>query len=269
MRSNLEADLAPWEERWVWLIGSLLVAFLVSWIGWAIRHLEGRPRAWYDQWQRWPGRPWVSHTLRLMYAVGVPTAALLWRGALKASALGLQPFPWQHNDLLTALPSNWEDWLRDALWALGLGAGVSILLYQAQATLRRAGMTLPTLRKDGAASLREAVIHEAHWAFYREPLLLLWETPLGAWAGLLLVLLEAVCNPARWRDLRSPATSRSLLLRAALGVTSTILFLQTQNLWLAILSHTLLDWLWGVTAGNAISEKHVTTTDAEAAPASW
>lgn len=243
----MDADLAPWEERWVWLIGSLLLACLVSWIGWAIRHMGGRPQAWVTRWQRWPGRPWINHTLRLLYAVGIPAAALLWRGALKESALGLQPFPWQHGaPVTTALPATWENWLRDALWVLGLGVGIAGFVGLATSALKRAGISVPTVPRDAAVSLREAVIHEVHWTFYREPFILLWGAEIGVWAGLLLAFLEAAVNPARWADLRSPAASRELLLRAALAVTSALLFLQTQNLWLALLTHALLGWLWGM-----------------------
>lgn len=258
----MATDLAPWEERWVWLCGSLLLALLSAWIAEAFRHMGGKPGAWYQRWQRWPGRPWVLHTVRVLYAVGIPATALIWRGALKESSLGLQPFPWQNTPLsTTSLPHHWEDWLRDGLWALGIGIAVTLLIQWTQVTLKRAGHPWPALRGDGLLSLREAVIHEVHWAFYREPWLLLWPTPIGVWAGWLLVGLEAALNPARWRDLRTPLSSRTLVLRAALAVISALLFLQTQNLWLAIVTHTCLDWAWRVSSNpnSALTVKNSTT----------
>ncbi|OQA19177.1 MAG: hypothetical protein BWY63_01804 [Chloroflexi bacterium ADurb.Bin360] len=239
-------DLAPWEERWVWLAGSLLLACLVSWIGWAIRNMGGRPQKWYGMWRTWRGRPWIEHTVRLLYAVGIPTTALFWRGVLKEGALGLKAFPWQQvTALIHALPATWADWVQDALWAMGLGIIMMTLVALAQRQLSRAGITSRQTRRDITVSLREAAIHESHWAFYREPFILLWGTELGVWAGALLVLLEAAVNPARWTDLRDPTHSRGLLLRAALAICSGLVFLLTQNFWLMLLTHTLLGWWWG------------------------
>lgn len=240
-------DLGPWEERWLWLAGSLLIACLVSWIGWAIRNMGGRPQAWYGKWRAWRGHPWIEHTARLLYAVGIPAAVLLWRGVLKESALGLKSFPWLQSTSLThTLPSAWEDWFKDSLWVVGLAVGAATLVALAQSYLRRAHCDVRRGQRDITVSLREAVIHEAHWTFYREPFILLWGIETGVWAGMLLVLLEAAINPARWTDLRDVAASRGLLLRAALGISSALIFLLTQNFWLILLTHTLLGWWWGI-----------------------
>lgn len=240
-------ELGPWEERWLWLAGSLLLACLVSWIGWAIRNMGGSPKVWYSKWCAWRGRAGLQHTARLLYAVGIPVAALLWRGVLKESALGLKSFPWLPGDSLThMLPSTWADWLTNTLWAAGVALGAVALVALAQSYLRRTESPAPQARRDLTISLREAVIHEAHWAFYREPFILLWGTETGAWAGVLLALLEAAVNPARWADLREVTASHALLLRAALAISSTLIFLLTQNLWLMLLTHTLLGWWWGI-----------------------
>ena len=99
-------------------------------------------------------------------------------------------------------------------------------------------------------SLREAVYHQAHWAFYREPFVLLWGTELGAWAGLIPVAAEALVNPARWTDLQSPARGRDLLIRVGLAVMSAVLFIQTQNIWPVLIVDMLLVWLLGQSPEN-------------------
>jgi len=250
----LNTDLAPWEERWVLLGGSVLLACLVAWMDWAIRQMGGAPQRWYQAWRRWHGRPWIEQTARFLYTIGVPAAALLWRGVLKESALGLQPFPWQSDaPLIAALPGGWDNWLRDLLWMLALGAGMALLVAAAGRTLKRAGAYRLTLKHDGAVALREAAFHEAHWAFYREPFILLWGTEIGAWAGAFLALLEAAVNPACWARLRDPAASRDLVLRLALGAASTLLFLLTQNFWLTVLLDAGLGWWWGIAHPRASS----------------
>jgi hypothetical protein len=59
------------------------------------------------------------------------------------------------------------------------------------------------------------------------------------------VILEAAINPARWADLRVPHRSHDLLVRAFLAVVSALLFIQTQNLWVAFLLDTALGWGFG------------------------
>jgi len=92
---------------------------------------------------------------------------------------------------------------------------------------------------------REAAYHEIHWAFYRNAPVLAWGAYGGVWGGLALVVLEAALNPAWRAGLAAPQRAPAQLLRGALAVVSGALFLQTQNLWLALILH------WGVSWGLA------------------
>ncbi|HRU95154.1 MAG TPA: hypothetical protein P5195_08000, partial [Anaerolineae bacterium] len=56
----------------------------------------------------------------------------------------------------------------------------------------------------------------------------------------------AAVNPACWARLRDPAAGRDLVLRLALGIASTLLFLLTQNFWLTVLLDAGLSWGWGM-----------------------
>jgi hypothetical protein len=100
-----------------------------------------------------------------------------------------------------------------------------------------------------------------HWAFYREPFVLLWGLSLGTWAGLLPVAFEAGINPARWDDLRVPPHGRDLLIRVGLAIVGALLFLETQNLWLAILMDAVVGWRLGqAPAWEGAGQSHIKFT---------
>ena len=226
----------PIIERWTWLVGSLGIAIVVSAVLWII----GERRARAGQPPRHPllTSPWLVHSLRLLYAIGIPTAALLWRGALTLSGLGLQP-----------LKDNLPDWLRDLGWVTLIGGITCVVVFSGERLVQKRGRTgtALTIRRAPGQALIEAAYHQVHWSFYREPFVLISGVGLGAWLGLLPVLAEAAVNPQRWIDLQHPTTGRNLLVRAAFAVTSALIFLQTQNLWLALAADAVL----GVVLGQA------------------
>ena len=79
---------------------------------------------------------------------------------------------------------------------------------------------------------REAIYHEVHWAFYRNaPIVTLHEyggdVYWGIWAGLTIVALEAILNPAWRRDLTDPQRAPARLVRVALAIVSGVLFFVT------------------------------------------
>ncbi len=215
------------EQRWLWIGGSILLAIFAAWVRWA----AARPPLpeWQVKLERSPAAPWLAQAARLLYAVGIPATVLLAQGQLTLRGLGLQP-------------RAGLDWMRESGWSLALGVGALAIF----ALARRASALLPlhrAKRQDGWVALREAVYHQTHWAFYREPFVLLWGPALGAWAGLLPVALEAALNPARWADLRTNSPqSRALLFRAALAIISVLVYIQTQNFWLALLVDAVLGW---------------------------
>ncbi|MFP4343204.1 MAG: hypothetical protein ACLFU8_00795 [Anaerolineales bacterium] len=240
----MDADLSPLEARGLWLGGSILLAGVAAWVAWLLRRLE---RPWAARWRTWSGRPWVYQILRLLFAVGIPAWVLLGQGQLTARGLGLQSPPWLNAALDSAgTLTAWEDWARDVGWGVLIGTLAAFVLFagERQAAHIAAPPATPTEHDLGTA-LHEALYHEVHWAFYREPFILVLGIGRGAWAGLLLVALEAAINPARWADLRSSERGRDLLVRAFLAVVSALLFIQTQNLWVAFLVDTALGWSFG------------------------
>ena len=242
----MDTEIPLLQERWLWLAGSLGIAFIVSWAGWLARRPRDPQWSWWERWHHWRGRLWLSQSARLLYAIGIPAAALFWRGALTERGLGLQPWLWSDAASPGAFQSNWESLMRDLGWALSIMAGTGALLALGRrATRHSSGKALP-LRRDFGIALREALYHQVHWAFYREPFVLVWGIGNGTWLGLLPVMLEAALNPARWAELRSPQRGRDLLVRAALAVASILLYIRTQNLWLALLVDVSLGWAAGL-----------------------
>ena len=237
-------------ERWFWIATSLTLAIFAVLLRWILARPGSRYAADFRAWVRRPGAIWTIQTARLLYALGIPTLALLWRGALTARGLGLQAAPWSGG------LGNWEDWMSDLGWGVFLGAGLWLLVRLSDRMIQRQ-MGAPDRRErhEWSVALREAIYHQVHWAFYREPFVLLWGLSLGTWAGLLPVAFEAGINPARWDDLRSPARGRDLLIRVGIAIVGALLFLKTQNLWLAIIVDMVISWGLGSRYDDASRER--------------
>lgn len=247
-------------EAWLWLGGSWLLAMLWSNLAWLFSpwvEAEASDDSSRSLAERivfrvahWRFAPSLFQGLRLLYHVGLPAAALFWgHDAVVSRFLGLQrltlPPPWGTTGGASLSP-NWADWMHDLGWAgiLGLGSGGLLLL--AAFTRRRALSKADSdVQGDGAPrwkTAREAVYHEIHWAFYRNAPIVTFGSYWGTWTGLTLVALEAAVNPA-WREsLREPGQAWFHLTRGALSVVSSLLFLSTQNLWLALLLHWGISW---------------------------
>lgn len=205
-------------ERWLWLEISVALAVVAGWVRWAWRR-SGRPV--------FPWMKALGQALALLYALGMPALVLFWRRLLSERFFGLKT--------LHAGPAIW---MRDLAWMILVGVAGGWVL----ATLAR---TAPAPRqRDGLRALREALYHQVHVAFYREPFALLWGVGVGAWIGLALVLLEALLSPDFWTEWGNPLRNWSLSVRAALHIMGLIVYVQTQNLWLILLLDVcLLAWI--------------------------
>lgn len=210
-------------ERWIWLIGSLCIAIVASWITWGFRKTDGPSPE---------GQPLSYQVLRLVYAVGIPAIALLGRGALTTKGLGLQALPW--NPPPSSNPHHISDWVSDIGWALFIMSSAWVIIAISEHQAKQNDNPCISYHRNLGIALREAVYHQVHWAFYREPFILLWNMNIGTWAGLLPVTIEALANPKHWTHPQATTQHRNLLIRATLAVISALMYLKTQNLWLAI-----------------------------------
>jgi hypothetical protein len=242
-------------EAWIWLGGSLLLAALWTNLAWLFSpwveagrspdESESLAERIVVQLTTWRFAPLLFQGLRLLYHVGLPFAALIWGyDAVVTRFLGLQRLALPSASQLTAsapINANWLNWAQDVGWAAALGLGSWGLLLLGGWVHRRALSDGDRRRVGCRASawetLREALYHEIHWAFYRNAPVVALGLYWGTWAGLVLAALEAFVNPLWRRDLVTPHAARGLLLRASLAVVSCLLFLRTQNLWLATIVH--------------------------------
>lgn len=249
-------------EAWLWLGGSLLLALLwtnLTWLfsPWAdAERSTGTPVSLAERIvsrvANWRFAPFLYEGLRLLYYVGLPSAALFWgRDAVVNRFLGLQRLPQAVADVSRGVASSasWSSWAHDLAWATVLGLGSGGLLLLASFVRREAVNSQSSDRGGevtGLRTAREAFYHEIHWAFYRNAPIVAFGSYWGTWGGLALVALEAALDPA-WREkLREPCHAWSGLSQGALAVVSSVLFLQTENLWLALLIHWGIAWAFKV-----------------------
>lgn len=247
----------PWHAAWTWLGASLLAMVAYANIAWFFR--QPRPGRFGELISRligWRFSLWLQQTVRLLVYVGLPFAALVWgHDAVTRSLMGLQTLDLPVSDAQVveapATVSNWLDWVGDVGWAAILGISALGLLVLGWWAYRRALISAGEGRAgtqdpvSGWVLLREAAYHEVHWAFYRNAPILAWGRYWGTWAGLILVAVEATLNPAWRQGLGDTNEAPARLMRGVLAVVSSILFLQTQNLWLAVVLH------FAVSAGTA------------------
>jgi hypothetical protein len=245
-----------WGEGGLWLSISLLLAAFWANLAWFFR--QPRPGAiggFVSRLVAWRFSPWLLELLRLLYYIGMPFAALLWgHDAVVGRLLGLQRFDLPTpvgKEVSATVAANWLDWAHDVGWTAAVGIGAWGLLALGWWAYRRAMASageaggLAGAGSSGWVLLREAAYHEVHWAFYRNVPIVAVGPYWGVWIGLALVVLEAALNPAWHEDLADPRRAPGQLMRGALAVVSSVLFLLIENLWLALILH------WGVSWGLA------------------
>jgi len=251
-------EISMVDERWIWLSSSVALAVLAAWIRWFVSRPNDDVPSWLHRWQRWWGRPWIEELTRLAFMVGVPAAALLWRGVLTERGLGFQPLLWlQSSATLEARQVNLLNWATDIGWTLGVMAITGLIFGLGAYQQQRLRHHDTKAHHELGTALREAIHYESHWAFYREPFVLLWGPQIGSWMGLLPALVEALLNPQLWDDLQTFERGRNVLVRASLGGVSALIFIKTQNIWCAFAADVLLGYALGNIAPHSdVSSPH-------------
>jgi hypothetical protein len=231
------------QNRWGWLLLSVALAETVNLglilVAWILHRHEPTWKVistWIVRIQR---QPWASQ-IRLLYAVGLPAFAYLGQGALTARGLGLQTIAGE----ITEANEIVSDWATDLGWAFLVTAMVWLLLMIGRSQTGEAHRNFEL--NHGPASLREAIYHEAHWAFYREPFVLTLGLGLGIWIGAAVPTLEALTNPAWWADMHAVRSRESIVNYGALLIASALLYGLTRNLWVTVLADFILRWSLGI-----------------------
>lgn len=241
--------------RWDWLLLSVAIATLGALVQWVVAHQATSPRR-PESGTRWRtlnsiiAHPWFAQPLRALYAIGVPAFAFLANGALTARGLGLKPFSFwpAQPGLSDAVPAYATGgWLGDLGWFALLTSATLVVVAIGNHNAR--SRLIATGEKPGPRSILlaalDALVYQAHWAFYREPFVVLWGIAAGSWLGTLPVLAETALNLVFWERLRSGDVlyARRLLIRGGVLIATTQLYLKTQNLWLAVLLDLAIGWL--------------------------
>jgi hypothetical protein len=233
----------------IWLVASFLLYVLASQIAWQSQWMfasEQYPDQ-HDTWGRFiaqlrdhPLLPFAEQALRFLYYLGIPFTAAI-NGLLRADLMGISGTDWV--DGQSAQGFLWED------WAQGIGLAAMAILamsgvwFAGRLLSGRSGLTPATERSPAPTwqRLLDLIYDQIHWAFYRSgPILWLVDPYWGTFAGLGLVLLEAMLNPAlRWA-LKDSHTAGPILIRLGMAWISALLFLVTRNIWLTIAAHLAL-----------------------------
>jgi len=179
---------------------------------------------------------WLWQVGRFLFYLGIPYLVLGgWPRQPLQGLLSLQDIG------LVGPGGSWPAtrWLGAAGTGLGLGSVALVILLLA----RRQANNMPRFpRHPWWAIVIDVAYLEVHWAFYRAALaVLLGNLYTGVFAGLGLVYAEWVVNPFWRRDFREESLAAGRWLRAALALVSALIFLLTQNLWICLAIHWLLE----------------------------
>lgn len=222
-----EAQLLPV----LWTLASMTVAVLASLFVGAAQLARLRATG---------GGRFLEQFLRLIYFIAVPYAALL-TGGIASIDMGLTG---AGGSILGWSPA---EWLRGASTVLTLGALVLFPISLASRQIARAGQPLGIEDRSAGAVIVDAIYAEIHWAFYRAaPLILLTDVYAAAICGALLVGVEWIVVLIRNGLSPSAEERQQWLRRGALLTLSAALFALTQNVWLAMVTHSVLELLWRV-----------------------
>ncbi|HNS51605.1 MAG TPA: hypothetical protein PKO09_10550 [Anaerolineae bacterium] len=213
-----------------WVGASLLACVLATNLAWHLRSRISLPPAARDA---------LVEAARFLFCLGIPYLALGgWPLPPLSALLSLEELG------LAGIQPRWPAarWLSTAGTGTWLGLGAFLLLLLAWKNARRGAVRLSFAPRPWWALLIDGLYLEAHWAFYRAGLAVaLGDRYAGLFAGLGLIALEAALSPfwrAGWRDDHRVA---GRWLRAALAVVSTLIYLLTQNLWLCLAVHWVLE----------------------------
>lgn len=229
---SLQAETLADLPTWAWVAGSIaiyVVSSLVLWLGQRRGNLHSSLASFLGS----PGGTLLGWLARLVWLIAPGYAALLLN-IVSPRLMGLSQIEID----------------------VGLGQGVMLalvalgLLTLAVVGYRRSQPASPVYGSHAdrlAVSARLALESgglQWQWAFYRAVLVaaLLQQGAanpvyLGAWLTVAVVTIQGALNPLLWRDLRTPGLAAPRLLRAAILVVTTQVYLLSRNFWLAWAFH--------------------------------
>lgn len=232
----------PILDRVIWLVFSVGLAILsgvtLAYVEQIYQYAPSDKKWWY-----FLRNTWFNNIVRFFYAVCIPAIALFSQGVLTYRGLGFKPFPWS-----PTVSENGKNWL---IWQQDFEALVLILILSGivlACGLRSSGGYRFGQKTNIWTSLmlatRESFIDQVHWAFYRELFVTIWGVAFGSWIVMGPLSVELLLNPATWTRVKNAPGITSLTINCGILFASTILFIQTQNLWLMLVMEFILRMLF-------------------------
>lgn len=243
-------------ELGLWIAVSFALYILVANLLWRAQSARSD---WWERWARWRYAPWLQESLRFLYYIGLPYAVIVFRRVGQPAYMGIPPLAGRSLGaaelVLTFLGLAQPDEAWRILWStLGVTAGVLTLTVLLNWWYTRALRALSPTDHAPLPSpdpspwwivFREAVYLQIHWAFYRSgTILLTGDYYSGTVLSLVLIGAEWFLDPAWRADLDQPARAEVLLARWGLALINALLFYLTRMLWVGIVVHWVLAWLY-------------------------
>ena len=214
-----------------WLLASLALSFLAANLSWRLQTWSnGRGRQIGAIVRGVSAAAPLTATGRFLFNIAIPYAALLL-GTLDPRLTGLTALDWMHS--------------------LGVAAAIAIatatLLWLDRIHLHilfpspsPAEASLHVARPSLLSTLWSVAFQQAHWAFYRGGAIAILGAYNGAFAGLALVVIEWILNPAWRAGWADEQHVQAFTFDLALALTTTILFILTGNLWVCAAVHGVI-----------------------------
>ena len=221
----------------LWALASFAVAVIGSNLLWMVCQSRRRPAQHLASWlATLPGQGllWLA---RVAWLIGPGYAALL-AGAASPRLMGLSQIDWGSG-------LGWGVGFAALALAVLLAGGLSYRRSQSPAAPGAAPWPSLSAAIAGSALLFfEAGAFQFQWAFYRSAAIegaanLGAPNPVmaGVWLAVVIIGLQALLSPWFWRDLRTPDLAGRQVLRAALLLTTSVVYLLSRNFWLAWVLH--------------------------------
>jgi len=234
-------------ELIVWTAGSILLAVAAAQLAWVgARSPTSGLGHWRAALTHKPLGQSALFLARLVFYIGLPYLTLL-RHSLSLVSIGMlgtetPDLPWW------LLGWNLSDWSTAVGWTAALGGMTAAALSLGWRNVRRA--VGPDFSASGlvpAPSLlvivRESILAETHWAFYRAaPLALIADPYWATLTGAALVIFEWLLNPNWHFALADGPQREQWLMQLVWLALSATLFALTKNIWPILAAHILLEW---------------------------
>ena len=225
-------------DRVIWIALSVGIAILSGVVLAYMKQHDQRVTS-ENTWRSIFRNDWLINILRLLYAVSLPAIALFTQGVLSYRGLGIKFLPWT----ATVRPNDnmWVVWQHDIESTIVVIILTWLVLtFGLRAVSSRITHQWSKVAAITVSAIRESIIDQVHWSFYRELCIYIWGIANGSWIVVLPLSIELLLNPATWSNINNEVQVTKRIITCGIFLASTILFIQTQNLWVMVVMEIVL-----------------------------